>query len=92
MFSSTRRRVAALAAMVVLVGASAAAITYGIADRQTPAAAPAARAAASSTATTTGTVHSTANTSGPLTIGEVAKNATPGVVEIVTSGSSTGAP
>ena len=74
--------------MVVLVGASAAAITYGIAARGTPAAAPAAPSASS---TTSATVHRTANSSAPLTIGEVAKDATPGVVEIVTSGSSTGA-
>ena len=88
MFSSTWRRVAALAAMVVLVGASAAAITYGIGVRHSPAAAPAATTASSSAASTAGTARPTANTSGPLTIGQVAKDATPGVVEIVTSGSS----
>ena len=86
MLSSTWRRVAALAATVVLVGATAAAIAYGIGARRAPVAAPATTAAA--TTSTAGTTSPAANTSGPLTIGEVAKQNTPGVVEIVTSGSS----
>ncbi len=88
MFSSTWRRVAALAATVVLVGATAAAVAYGLGARHAPAAAPA--AATTAAASTNGTARPTANTSGPLTIGEIAKAATPGVVEIVTSTSSSG--
>ena len=88
MFSSTWRRVAALAATVVLVGATAAAVAYGLGARHAPAAAPA--AATTAAASTHGTARPTANPSGPLTIGEIAKAATPGVVEIVTSTSSSG--
>jgi len=88
MFSTTWRRLAALAAAVVLVGATAAAVAYGLGARHTPTAAPA--AAATAAASTNGTARPTANTSGPLTIGEIAKAATPGVVEIVTSTSSSG--
>jgi putative serine protease PepD len=86
MFSSTWRRAAALAATVVLVGATAAAVAYGLGARNAPQAAPAAAAAA--TAATNGTARPTANASGPLTIGEIAKASTPGVVEIVTSTST----
>ncbi len=88
MFSSTWRRLAALAAAVVLVGATAAAVAYGLGARHAPAAAPA--AATTVAASTNGTARPTANTSGPLTIGEIARAATPGVVEIVTSTSSSG--
>ena len=88
MFSSTWRRVAALAATVVLVGATAAAVAYGLGARHAPAAPPA--AATTAAASASGTARPTANTSGPLTIGEIAKAATPGVVEIVTSTSSSG--
>ena len=88
MFSSTWRRAAALAATVVLVGATAAAVAYGLGARSAPDAAPA--PAPTATASTNGTARPTANASGPLTIGEIAKASTPGVVEIVTSTSSSG--
>jgi S1-C subfamily serine protease len=74
--------------MVVLVGATAAAVTYSLGARHTSSAAPA--AATKAAASTNGTARPTANTSGPLTIGEIAKASTPGVVEIVTSTTSSG--
>jgi putative serine protease PepD len=89
MFGSTWRRAAALAALVVLVGATAAAVAYGLGARNAPSAAPAA-ATGTATASTNGTALTTANKSGPLTIGEIAKAASPGVVEIVTSTTSSG--
>ncbi len=87
MFSSPKRRAAALAALVVLVGATAAAVAYGLGARGATTTRIVTTQAASSP--TTGT-SSTANTSGPLTVGEVAKNASPGVVEVVTSSMSSG--
>jgi putative serine protease PepD len=87
MFSSTRARAAAVIALVVLVGASAAAIAYGLgADK-----APVTRVVTTAAATTqTSTAASTANTSGPLSVGEIAKDVSPGVVEVVTTSNSSG--
>jgi putative serine protease PepD len=88
MFSSSRRRAAALVAVVVLVGAGAAAVAYGLGAHQastdTQAIAPAVTSAPPAPTTTR-----TANTSGPTSIAEIAKNVSPGVVEVdvTTSGS-----
>jgi putative serine protease PepD len=88
MFSSSRRRAAALVAVVVLVGAGAAAVAYGLGAHQastdTQAVAPAVTSAPPAPTTTR-----TANTSGPTSIAEIAKNVSPGVVEVdvTTSGS-----
>jgi len=88
MFSSSRRRAAALVAVVVLVGAGAAAVAYGLgahqASNNTQAVAPAVTSAPPVPTTTR-----TANTSGPTSIAEIAKNVSPGVVEVdvTTSGS-----
>ncbi len=87
MFSSSKRRAAALAAVVVLVGATAAAVAYGLGARGATTTRIVTTQAASTPAATTS---STANTSGPLTVGEVAKAASPGVVEVVTSSTSSG--
>ncbi len=90
MFSSPRRRAAALAAVVVLVGAGAAAVAYGLgAHRASTTIQAVTTTVASAPASTT---TRTANTSGPLTIAQIAKNVSPGVVEVdvTTSGSSGG--
>jgi S1-C subfamily serine protease len=87
MFSSSRRRIAALAALVVVVGASAAAIAYGLGSDKAPVTRVVTEAAP---ATQPATTAQTANRSGPLTVGELAKENSPGVVEIVTSTGSSG--
>jgi putative serine protease PepD len=89
MFSSSRRRAAALVAVVVLVGAGAAAVAYGLGAHRasTTTQAVATTVASSASATTT----RTANTSGPQTIAQIAKDVTPGVVEVdVTTSTSSG--
>ena len=87
MFSSSRRRAAALVAVVVLVGAGAAAVAYGLGAHQSSKTTQAVTTTVASTPTPT--VTSTANTSGPKSIAEIAKDASPGVVEVdvTTSGS-----
>ena len=89
MFSSSRRRAAALVAVVVLVGAGAAAVAYGLGAHRasTTSQAVVTTVAAAPSATTT----RTANTSGPQTIAQIAKDVSPGVVEVdVTTSSSSG--
>ena len=87
MLSSSRRRAAALVAVVVVVGAGAAAVAYGLgANRATTTSAVTTTVAAAPTPTTT----STANTSGPLTVGQIAKDVSPGVVEVDVTTSAAG--
>lgn len=90
MFSSSRRRAAAVIAVVVLVGVGAAAIAYGVGADKAPVTRVVTTAAPSTPSTTSRA--STANTSGPLGVGEIAKNVSPSVVEVVTTaaGSSGG--
>ncbi|HEX6761250.1 MAG TPA: trypsin-like peptidase domain-containing protein [Gaiellaceae bacterium] len=85
MLSSRRRRAAALAAVVVLVGAGAAAVAYGLGAHRATTASPAVSTQAT---TSTPTTTRTANTSGTLTVGQIAKDASPGVVEIDSTMSS----
>jgi putative serine protease PepD len=87
MFRSSRGRAAAVIALVVVVGASAAAIAYGLGADKAPVSRVVTAAAPATQATTAAR---TANTSGPLTVGEIAKDVSPGVVEVVTSSSSSG--
>ena len=89
MFSSPRRRAAAVVAAVVLVGASAAAIAYGLGSDKAPVTQTVTAAAPAAQPTTRS---STANTSGPLGVGAIATAVSPGVVEVVTttSGSNGG--
>ncbi|HEY7397075.1 MAG TPA: trypsin-like peptidase domain-containing protein [Gaiellaceae bacterium] len=87
MLSSRRRRAAALVAVVVLVGAGAAAVAYGLgAHRASTTSAVSTGATTKAAVTTT----RTANTSGTLTVGQIAKDASPGVVEIDSTTSSSG--
>jgi putative serine protease PepD len=80
MFSSSKRRAVALIAVVVLVGAGAAAVAYGLGAHRasTTTSAASTQATPAQTPTTT----NTANTSGSLSVGEVAKAVSPGVVEV----------
>ncbi len=89
MFSSSKRRAAAVIAVVVLVGAGAAAVAYGLGAHR---ASTTTSAASTQTAPTqTPTTTNTANTSGSLSVGEVAKAVSPGVVEVdATESSSSG--
>ena len=89
MFSSSRRRAAALVAVVVLVGAGAAAVAYGLGAHRASTTTQA--VATPVTSTPSATTTRTANTSGPQTIGQIAKDVSPGVVEVdVTMSSSSG--
>jgi putative serine protease PepD len=86
MLSTSRRRIAALVAVVVVVGVGAAAVAYGLG----------AHSAATPSAVTTTVVStptpttSTANTSAPLAVGQIAKDASPGVVEVDVTTSAAG--
>ncbi len=88
MFSSSRRRAAALVAVVVLVGAGAAAIAYGLGAHQASTTTQA--VATPVTSTPSATTTRTANTSGPQTIAQIAKDVSPGVVEVDVTSSSGG--
>jgi putative serine protease PepD len=87
MFSSSRRRAAALVAVVVLVGAGAAAVAYGLGAHRASTTGAVATTVASAPAVTT---TRTANTNGPLSVGQIAKNVSPGVVEVDVTTTSTG--
>ncbi len=88
MFSSSRRRAAALVAVVVLVGAGAAAVAYGLGAHRASTTTQAVATTVTSTPSVTTT--RTANTSGPQTIAQIAKNVSPGVVEVDVTTSSSG--
>jgi putative serine protease PepD len=87
MFSSSRRRAAALVAVVVVVGAGAAAVAYGLGAHHASTTGAVATTTTSAPAVNT---TSTANTSGPLSVGQIAKDVSPGVVEVDVTTSSTG--
>ena len=88
MFSSSRRRAAALVAVVVLVGAGAAAVAYGLGAHRASTTTQA--VATTVTSTPSATTTRTANTSGPQTIAQIAKDVSPGVVEVDVTTSSSG--
>ena len=88
MFSSSRRRAAALVAVVVLVGAGAAAVAYGLGAHRASTTTQAVATTVTSTPSVTTT--RTANTSGPQTIAQIAKDVSPGVVEVDVTTSSSG--
>jgi putative serine protease PepD len=85
MLSSSRRRAAALIAVVVVVGAGAAAVAYGLGAHRAATPSAVATTTASTPAPTT-----TANSSGPLPVGQIAKDVSPGVVEVDVTTSATG--